>query len=77
MRAMADAKAMAGAESIAILERHVSMSCSGTGNLNVWTRGGLGGGGAVSASVRTGRRMLPRTPLWSKNKVVRAVVPPI
>ena len=40
---MADARAMAVAESIVTFERHVSMSCSGTGNLNVWTRGVLVG----------------------------------
>ncbi len=57
-------------------ERHVSMLGSGTGNLNVWTIGGLGGGYVVSALVRIGRRMLPMTPLWSKNEVVRLVVPP-
>ena len=33
--AMTDARAVAVAESTAILEHHVSMSCSGTGNLNV------------------------------------------
>ncbi len=71
---MADARAIAGAESTSILERRVSMSGSGTGYLKVWTLGGIGGGGAVSASVRTGRHMLPRTPLWSENEVVRAVV---
>ncbi len=74
---MAAARAVAEAESTATLERHVSMSGSGTGNLNVWTLGGLGGGCVVSASLRIGRRMLPMTPLWSKNEVVRVVVPPL
>ncbi len=73
---MADASAVAGAESTATVERHVSVSGSTTGNLNVWILGDLEGGGAVSASVRTGRRMLPRTPLWSRNEVVRAIIPP-
>lgn len=76
VRAMANARALAGAESTATLERHVSMSGSGTGNLNVWTLGGMEGGGAVSVLVRTGRRMFPRTLLSSRNEVVRAVVPP-
>ncbi len=68
---MANARAVAVAESTDTLERHVSMSCSGTRNLNVWTRCVLVGGGAVAFSVRTGIRMVPKTPLWSKNAVVK------
>ena len=77
MRAMADARAVAGAEFTATLERHISMSCSGTRNLNVWTRGVLVGRGAVACSVWTEIRMVPKTPLWSKNEVLRVVVLPI
>ena len=67
--AMTDAKAVAAAESTATLERHVSMSCSGTRNMNVWTLGVLLGGGAVASSVRTVIRMFPKTPLRSKKEV--------
>jgi len=65
------------ADSTTTLERHVSMSFSGTGNMNVWTRGVLAGGGAVASSVRTGTCIVPKTPVWSKKEVVRMVVPPI
>jgi len=74
---MADDRVVAVAESTATLERHVSMSCSGTRNLNVWTRGVLMGGGDVASSVRIGMYMVPRTPLWYKNELVRVVVLPI
>ena len=75
MRAMADARAVAVAKATATLERHVSMSCSGAGNLNVWTRGVLVGGEAVASSVRTGMCMVPKSPFWSKNEVARVVIP--
>ncbi len=51
---MTNASAVALAESTTTLEHRVSMSGSGTGNLNVWILGDIGGGGAVSASVKTG-----------------------
>ncbi len=76
-RAMADERVIAMDESTATSERHVSVTCSGTGNKSVGTRGVLGGGGAVASSVRTGIRMVPRTPLWSKKEVERVVVSPI
>ncbi len=76
-RAMADEREIAVDESTATLERHVSMACSGTGNMSVGTRGVLAGGGAMASSVRTGIRMLPRTFLWSKKEVERVVVSPI
>jgi hypothetical protein len=76
VRTMTDARVVTEAESTSTLERHVSRACSGTRNLNVWTRGGRGGGGAVSPSVRTGILMCPRTPLWSKKEVARVVVSP-
>jgi hypothetical protein len=48
VRAIADTKAVAVDEATATLERHVSMTCSGTRNLNVepmcpsgWRSGGL------------------------------------
>jgi len=50
--AMADARAVAVAESAATLERNVSMFCSGTENLNVWTRGVLVGGGVATSLVK-------------------------
>ena len=62
MRAMADFRAVAAAESTATLECHISMSYSGTGTTNVWTRGVLAGGGAVASSVRTGINMFSKTP---------------
>jgi len=74
---MADDRAIAAAKSTATLDRHVSMACSGTGNENVWTRGVLVGGGALAFSVRTGRSMVPKTPLWSKKEVGRVIVSPI
>jgi len=74
--AMADARAVAVDESTATLERHVSMPCFGTGNLNVWIRGVLIGGGMTSRE-RTGICMVLKTPSWSKNEVVRVVVPQI
>ena len=77
VRAMADAKLVAVAESTATLERQVSISCSEIGNLNVWRRGVLLGGDAVAASVRTGRRMVPKTPFWSRKDVGRVTVPPL
>ena len=77
MRDMADARALAAAESTAIVERHVSMPCSGTINLNVRTRGVMLGGGAVASLVRTGICMIPKFPLLFKNEVVRVVVHPI
>ena len=75
MRAMAEARTVAVAESTATLERQVSVSCSGTGNLNVGTRGVQVSGLAVTPSIKTGIRMVPKTPLWSKNEVMRVVVP--
>ena len=45
--AIAGARAVVVAESAATLDRHVSVSCSGIGNLHVWTRGVLVGGGVV------------------------------
>ena len=74
---MADERVIAVDESIATLERHVSIACSGTGNKSVGTQGVLGGKGAVASSVRTGIRMVPRTLLWSKKEVERVVVSPI
>ncbi len=74
---MAEAKLVAVAESTATLERQVSISCPGIGNLNVWTRGVLLDGDAVAASVRTGRRMVPKTPLWPRKEVGRVMVPPV
>ena len=74
---MADERVISVDESTATLERHVSMACSGTGNKSVGTRGVLGCGGALASSVRTGTRMVPRTPLWSKTEVERVVVSPI
>ena len=68
-RAMADERVIAVGESTATLERHVSIACSGTGNMSVGTRGVFRGRGAVVSSVRTGIRMVPRTPLWSKKEV--------
>ena len=64
MRAMEDARAVAVAvvEYTATLERQVSVSCSESGNSNVWTQGVLVGGVAVTPSVRTGIRMVPQTP---------------
>jgi hypothetical protein len=73
---MADARAVAVAESTATLERHAPMSCAGTRDSNVWTRSVVVGGGAVASSVRTEIRMVPKTPLLSENEVVRVVVPP-
>jgi hypothetical protein len=74
---MVDERVIAVDASTATLERHDSMACSGTGNKSVGTCGVLGGGGAVASSVRTGIRMVPRTPLWSKKEVERVVVSPI
>jgi hypothetical protein len=68
--AMVNARAVAVAGSTATLDRHVSVSYSGTGNLNVWTRGVLVSGGVVTSPVRTGICMVPKTPLWYKNEVV-------
>ncbi len=65
-RVMADERAIAVDESIATLRCHDFMACSGTGKRSVGTRGVKGGGGAVASSVRTGRCMIPKTPLWSK-----------
>jgi hypothetical protein len=76
-RAMAHETVIAVDESTVTLERHVSMECSGTGNRSVGTRGVLGGGGGVASSVRTGKRMVPRTPVWSKKEVERVGVSPI
>ena len=74
---MADARAVAVDVSTATLECHVSMSCYGTGNSDVWTRGVLVAiGGGVTSPIRTGICMIPKNSLWSKNEVVRAVVPP-
>jgi hypothetical protein len=75
--AMADARAVAVAESTATLERHVSMSCSGTENLNARTQGVVVGGGAVNSPIRTGICMAPKNALWYKKEVVRVVVSPI
>jgi hypothetical protein len=77
VRVMADARAVSVAESTATLERHVSMSCSGIGNLNMWTRGVLMGGRALASSVRAGMGRVSKTPLWYKNEVMRVVVLPI
>jgi len=60
-------------ESTTTLERHVFMSCSGTGNMNVRTRGVLVCGGVVASSVRTGIGMVPMTPVWSKKEKGRVV----
>jgi hypothetical protein len=76
-RAMADKRAMTADESTATLECHVSMTCSGTRNNSVATRSVLAGGGAVAFSVRTGKCMVPRTPLWSKKEVERVTMSPI
>jgi hypothetical protein len=75
--AIADARAVAVDESTATLERHVSKPFSGTGNMNERTQGILVGRGAVTFHVRTGIRMVPKTPLWSKNEAVRVEVSPI
>jgi hypothetical protein len=74
---MADERVIAADESTATLERHISMACSGNGKRSVETRDFLGGGGAAASSVRTGIRMVPITPLWSKKEVERVVVSPI
>jgi hypothetical protein len=50
------------AESTATLERHVSMAYSGTRIRSVGTRGGLGSGGAMASSVRTGICMVHGRP---------------
>ena len=73
-RVMADERVISVNESTATLERHVSMACYGNGNRSVGTRGVLEGGGAVVSSVRTGIRMVPKTPLWSKKEVERVLV---
>ena len=74
---MTDERAIAVDESTAILERHVSVACSGNGNKSVGTRGVLGGGGAMASSLRIVIYMVPRNPLWSKNEVERVVMSPI
>ena len=74
---MADERAIDADECTATLERHVSRACSGNGNRNVGTRGVLAGEWAVASSVRTGRSMVPVTPLWSKKEVERVMVSPI
>ncbi len=76
-RALADERAIAADESTATLDRHVSKACSGTGNKSVGIRGGLVGGGATASSVRTGKYMVPMTPLWSNTEVERVMVSPI
>ncbi len=63
MRAIADERAIAAALSTATLERHVSMACFGTGGGGVGARGVVADGGTVAFSVRTGRSMVPKTPL--------------
>ena len=77
MRAKAEERAIAVAESTTTLERHVAMACFGTGKKNVWTRSVPAGGGAVAFLVRTGRSMVPKTPLWSKKEVERVIVSPV
>jgi hypothetical protein len=73
-RAMADERATTADDSTDTLERHVTMTSCMTRNKNVGTRGVLAGGGAVAYSVRTGRSMVPKTPLSSKNEVERVTV---
>ena len=77
VRVMTDTRVVAAAESTATLERHVSMSCSGTGNLNVYTRCVLTGGEVEASSIRTGISTVPMTLLSYKNEVGRVLVPPI
>ena len=74
---MADNRAIVVYEPTATLELHVSMARSGTGNINVGTRCVLAGGGALASSLRTGRSIVPRTPLWSKKEVERVMMSPI